>query len=172
MEQYDTNGDGKVAGEELEKAPSLKAALKRLDTDGDGGVSASEVAARVNVWRAMDTALTGAPGKVTLDGQPLAGATVTLEPEAFLGDEIKAAVGTTNYAGLVSPSIPKEQRPNPTWPGGANYGLYKVRISKLLNGKETIPARYNTETVLGQEISDDDPGIRSMNIQYVLTSGG
>src|SRR5690349_10959169 len=42
MEQYDTNKDGKVAGDELEKAPSLKAALKNLDTDGDGAVSAEE----------------------------------------------------------------------------------------------------------------------------------
>ncbi len=172
MEQYDTNQDGKVAGDELEKAPSLKAALKRLDTDGDGGVSADEVAARVNAWKEMKTAMTGVPCKVTLDGQPLAEATVTLEPESFLGDEIKTAAATTNTFGMAGPTIPKEQRPDPTLPGGANFGLYKVRISKVVGGKETIPARYNTETTLGLEVSYDEPGIMKMSVPFALKSGG
>jgi len=168
IEQYDTNHDGKIAGDELEKAPALKAALPRLDTDNDGGVTAAEVAARVTSWKAMESAMISVPCRVTLDGQPLAGATVTFEPEAFLGDQIKTAFSTTNAQGTVSPNIPKEQRPDPTLPGGANLGLYKVRISKMVNGKETIPARYNTETILGQEVSDDDPGMKSMNIKFDL----
>lgn len=168
IEQYDANHDGKVAGDELEKAPSLKAALPRLDTDGDGAVSADEVAARVNAWKEMRTGMTTVPCHVTLDGQPLAGAKVTLEPEAFLGDEIKIAFGTTDQFGTVSPSIPKDQRPDPKLPGGAHFGLYKVRISKIVNGKETVPARYNTETILGQEVSYDDPGMKSNNILYAL----
>jgi hypothetical protein len=171
MEEYDTNHDGKVAGDELEKAPGLKAALPRLDTDKDGGVSADEVAARVNSWKAMESAMISVPCRVTLDGQPLVGATVTFEPEAFLGENIKTAFSTTNAQGNVSPIIPKEQRPDPTLPGGANLGLYKVRISKMVDGKETIPARYNTETTLGQEVSDDDPGMKSMNIKFDLKSG-
>jgi hypothetical protein len=168
MEQYDTNHDGKVAGDELEKAPSLKAALPRLDTDGDGAVSADEVAARVNAWKEMKTGMTSVPCHVTLDGVPLAGAKVTLEPEAFLGDEIKTAFATTDQSGTVAPNIPKDQRPDPKLPGGAHFGLYKVRISKIVNGKETIPARYNTETILGQEVSYDDPGMKSNNILYAL----
>ena len=40
--RYDTNGDGKVAGEELDKAPGLKAALPRMDSNGDNAVSADE----------------------------------------------------------------------------------------------------------------------------------
>src|SRR6476646_6372152 len=105
MEEYDANHDGKVAGDELEKAPSLKAALPRLDTDGDGGVSADEVAARVNVWKGMESGMTLVPCLVTLDGQPLADAKITLEPETFLGDEMKLAYGTTNQFGTISPSI-------------------------------------------------------------------
>src|SRR4051794_22920020 len=108
MEQYDSNHDGKVAGEELDKAPSLKAALPRLDTDGDGAVSADEVAARVNAWKAMQTGMTSFSCRVTLDGQPLPGAKVTLEPEAFLGEEINAAYGTTDFGGNTAPTIPKE----------------------------------------------------------------
>jgi hypothetical protein len=168
MDQYDTNHDGKVDGEELEKAPALKAALPRLDTNADGAVDADEVAARVNAWKAMQTGMTTAACHVTLDGQPLVGAKVTLEPEAFLGDEIKPAFATTDQFGSAAPNIPKDQRPDPKLPGGAHFGLYKVRISKIVNGKETIPARYNTETILGQEVSYDDPGMKSNNILYAL----
>src|SRR6476646_2596949 len=99
MEEYDTNHDGKVSGDELEKAPGLKAALPRLDTDGDGAVSADEVAARVNAWKEMKDGMTSVACHVTLDGQPLADAKVTLEPESFLGDEIKTAFATTSKFG-------------------------------------------------------------------------
>jgi len=170
MEMYDTNGDGIVSGDELEKAPALKAALPRLDTNGDKGVSADEVAARVNAWKAMRTGMTSVRCSVTLNGQPLAGAKVTLEPARFLGDDIKPATGTTNEYGDASPTIAKEDRPDPKLPGGAHFGLYKVRISKAVNGKETIPAIYNTETILGQEISYDDPGMKNHNITYALKS--
>jgi hypothetical protein len=124
----------------------------------------------VNAWKAMQSGMTIVPCRVTLDGQPLVDATVTLEPETFLGDEMKPAVGATNQSGATSPAIPKEQRPDPKLPGGAQLGLYRVRISKIVNGKETIPARYNTETILGQEVSYDDPGMKSNSILYALKS--
>src|SRR5262245_32542976 len=111
MEQYDTNSDGQVAGDELEKAPGLKAALANLDTNGDKAVTADEVSARVNVWQAMQTGMTYIQCRVTLDGQPLVGAQITFEPETFLGDEIKSAIGTTNSVGDAAPSIRPEDRP-------------------------------------------------------------
>jgi hypothetical protein len=55
-------------------------------------------------------------------------------------------------------------------PSGAHFGLYKVRISKIVNGKESIPSRYNSETILGQEISYDDPALKKLGIVYALTS--
>jgi hypothetical protein len=170
IELYDTNGDGVVSGDELEKAVSLKSALPRLDTNGDKAVSADEVTARVEAWQAMRTALASVRCHVTLDGQPLVGATVVFEPEPFLGDEVKTATGMTNQFGDVAPTIPPEQRPAPNLPGGAHLGLYKVRISRMANGKETLPARYNTETTLGQEVSDDEPGIMANNLGYTLKS--
>jgi hypothetical protein len=71
MEMYDKNGDGIVSGEELEYAPALKEALPRLDANGDKGVSADEIAARVNVWKAMQTGMTSLRCHVSLDGEPL-----------------------------------------------------------------------------------------------------
>lgn len=171
MEMYDKNGDGKVAGDELEAAPALKAALPRLDINADGGVSADEVAARVNAWKAMQTALTGGRCHVTLDGQPLADAQVVFEPESFLGENIKIAAGKTNVNGDASPSVAPKDLPDAKLPSGVHFGLYKVRITKTIAGKETIPARYNTDTVLGQEVSYDDPGCKNHNIVYALKSG-
>jgi hypothetical protein len=170
MELYDKNGDGVVNGAELDQAPGLKAAMTTLDTNGDQGVSAEEVAARVTAWKGMQTGMTTVRCRVTLDGQPLPGAKVVFEPEPFLGTEIKAAIGTTNPFGDVAPSIPPEERAYPKMPGGANFGLYKVRISKIENGKETIPPRYNTETTLGQEVSYDDPAMKHMNMKFELKS--
>jgi hypothetical protein len=171
LAMYDKNGDGVVSGEELDHAPALKEALPRLDTNGDKAVSADEIAARVNAWKAMEIGMTSVRCHVTLDGEPLAGATVTFEPEPFLGDEIKTAIGTTNPFGDAAPTIPKDQRPDPKLPGGIHLGLYKVRISKMANGKETIPTRYNAQTTLGQEVSNDDPAVQRMNMLFALKSG-
>jgi hypothetical protein len=170
MELYDGNGDGKVAGAELDKVPAIKAALPRLDTDNDGGVSADEVAARVNAWKEMRSALATVRCHIMLDGHPLVGAKVTFEPEPFLGDEIKTASATTNPYGDVAPTVPPEERPESGLPGGVHFGLYKVRISKIANGKETIPAQYNTETTLGQEVSYDDPSMKNNSMAFALKS--
>lgn len=170
MDQYDTNGDGVVAGDELEDAPGLKAALVTTDTNSDGGISGDEVAARIGGWQQMRTGLMSFSFRATLDGERLVGATVTFEPEEFLGDEIKAATCTTNRLGAGGGSIPKDQRPHPSTPAGMHLGLYKVRISRLVGGRETIPARYNVETVLGQEVAKDVPEILNNRVIYALTT--
>jgi hypothetical protein len=171
MEQYDANGDGVVAGAELDGAPGLKAAVARLDTNGDQGVSAEEVAQRIGKWQAIGTGLISFGFTVTLNGSPLEGATVTFEPEAFLGDEIKPAVATTDMFGSGGPSIPKELRPDPkTTPPGIQMGLYRVKISKMVGGKETIPRKYNEQTVLGQEAALDVPEIANRRVVYSLTT--
>jgi hypothetical protein len=118
----------------------------------------------------MEVGMTLLRCRVTLDGEPLSNAKVVFEPEQFLGDEIKAAVGETNGYGDAGPVIPPEQRTDPRLPGGAHIGLYKVRISKIVNGKEMIPARYNSETILGQEVSYDDPEIKNRNMSFALKS--
>ena len=170
IEQYDTNGDGVISGDELEKAPALKAALKNLDMNNDGAVSADEVAARVNAWKSMQTGLAACRMLVSLDGQPLVDADVTLEPEAFLGDDIKKAAAKSDQYGAAEPIMAPEDNPYAKIATGIQLGLYKVRVSKKVNGKETIPARYNSETMLGQEVSFDDPGMKRMKIVFALKS--
>jgi hypothetical protein len=170
IEQYDTNGDRRVAGDELEQAPALRAALPRLDTDSDAAVTADEIAGRVMAWKGMVSGLMSFSFSVTLDGSPLANATVTFEPEAFLGEEIKPAVGVTNEFGGGGATIPKELRPDPTSPPGMHLGLYKVKISKTVGGKEIIPRQYNEETILGQEVAYDVPEISGNRLVYALKS--
>ena len=170
IETYDKNGDGIVSGDELDQAPALKAALQRLDTDGDKAITADEVMARVKVWQGMRTGLTSFEFAATMDGSPLTEATVTFEPEGFLGDQIKAATATTNVYGRGMATIPKDQRPDPTWPPGMHIALYRVKISKVVNGKETIPAKYNTNTILGQEAALDVAEIANRHVVYALSS--
>lgn len=170
METYDTSGDGFIAGDELDSAPALKAAMETLDTDGDGKVSENEIAERIRFWQSTKVGLSSVRCKVTLNGQPLEGAVVTFEPESFLGDQVLEASDTTNFRGAASPHIPKENRPNKDTPPGIQYGLFKVRISKLVDGQETIPARFNTETTLGQQVSRDEPAILERRVIFKLKS--
>ena len=91
-----------------------------------------------------------------MDGKPLSGAMVTLEPESFLGNAVKPATGVT-VDGTADMSIAEQYRPAPSlW--GVYCGLYKVRISKQQGGLEAIPSKYNTETTLGCEVALDAPG--------------
>jgi hypothetical protein len=170
MELYDKDGDGSIAAAELDAAPSLKASMATLDKNKDGSVQEDEIVARIEAWQSSGVGITLATTRVTMDGRPLVGATVTYEPEPFLGDALKTATGVTSDLGATEVIIPKEDRPGADWPPGIQYGLFKVRISKKSNGSETIPAKYNTETILGQQISNDDPAVSSQNIKFELTS--
>lgn len=171
MDEYDSNGDGVVAGDELEKAPGLKAMLATTDTNKDGGISADELSARIQAWQAMKVGVTTFGFTAILNGKPLEGAIVTFEPESFLGNEVKPAVATTDLFGSGGPTIPKDQRPDPnTSPPGVSLGIYKVKISKLDNGKEMIPPIYNEQTTLGVEVAPDVSEILNRRLRFVLKS--
>lgn len=170
MTEYDKDGDGFIAGAELDAAASLKAAMATLDLDKDGKVSADEIEQRIETWQATKLGLMSITCRVTLDGKGVDGATVTFEPETFLGDNVKQGEGFTSGGGLATVSILKENRPSPDYPPGLQFGFYKVKVSKKTNGTETIPAKYNTETTLGQQISNDDPAILSQSIKFDMIS--
>ncbi len=142
IELYDTNGDGRLDAEELKQAPSLAANLATFDSDGDGGLTADEIQARLQeILRdgaRVDNALT-----ILLDGRPLRDAEVRLVPDAFLADGLPPAKGTTDAHGSVQPVSE-----------GVDYGIfvgvYRVEVTK---SGQNLPARYNTDTVLGVEMT-------------------
>ena len=155
--QYDTDGDGTIGPEELKSAPALRVALGNLDTSGDGAVSAEEVIARIEAWQKSKVGLTTTPCAITFNGRPLAGATVTFEPEEFLGDSIQACVGKTNAEGNVRLKIPGSIDNLP----GCAPGLYRVKISST---NAEIPEKYNNKTILGAEVSLDSATVETGHI--------
>jgi hypothetical protein len=168
IELYDADGDGFIAGAELDKAPGLKAAMATLDTDKDGKVSADEIQARIEFWQGTQFGAYLVECNVTLNGQPLEDAIVTFDPEPFLADEIQAGEGISSFSGIAYPTIPKEKRDTADTPPGVRLGFYRVRISKVVNGKETVPAKYNSESTIGQQISPDDPVLQKGKLKYDL----
>jgi hypothetical protein len=169
MELYDKDGDGFIAGSELDAVPGVKAAMETIDADKDGKATEEEIAARIEAWQASKIGVMAVKANFTLDGRPLSGAQITFEPESFLGQDIKAATGEAS-GGVAMVSIPKEQRPAKDTPPGLQLGLYRVRVSKKANGQETIPAKYNTETTLGQQVAPDDPAVAGQKMRFELTT--
>jgi hypothetical protein len=156
MEQYDTNGDGRIDGDELQNAPSLKWAVetgKRIDADGDGALTESEIGDRIAGWLSSDTARISIQCIVTKGGAPLQGATVTFDPEDFLGDKIRPGTGVTTDMGSADVSILPEGEDGID---GVSPGLYLVRITKE---GDDIPEEYNTKTIFGIEVAVDSEGL-------------
>ncbi len=151
---YDTNGDGVISGKELDKCPAIKESLEHYDLKHDGKVTAEAIAARIREWQESKIGTTATKIGVVLDGQPLDGATINLEPEPFLGPRLATATGVTGRNGVVLMTIPTDpQNPQGERKSGVQCGLYKVRISKQAGGHETLPARYNSNTELGMEVA-------------------
>lgn len=153
MRLYDKNGNGLLEPDEWKQSPPLAAAKERIDRDGDGKITSQEIADRITAWLQSPAIRTTCAIMVTLDGRPLEGATVRLEPEPFLGPSYKPATGTTDIGGMASITGQDEKF------SGVYLGLYRVKVSKQVGGREAIPARYNSQTELGCEVATDIGGI-------------
>ena len=151
VEAYDADGDDAIGGAELDRVPALREALKQVDTDGDGLLTAGEIDARVQAWRDSRTAEMTVKCQVSLDGSPLAEAQVVFEPEPSLGPNVKPASAVTDAGGAAVVSMAAEHLADPRYSGVA-CGWYKIRVT---SDDREIPARYNTETTLGCEVSMD-----------------
>jgi hypothetical protein len=81
--------------------------------------------------------------------QPLAGAQLVFEPEAFLGADVPAAQATTDASGSASVSLAAEHLTDPRYPGVAP-GWYRVKSEG-----PALPPRYDAATTLGGEIASD-----------------
>jgi hypothetical protein len=144
LAEYDRNKDGYLDPKELESCPALQGAVKAIDKDGDGRLSADEIADRLTAILESKVGRLTFSCEVTLNGAPLTEATVTFVPEKFLGSVVSPASGVTDNTGMVAPAVEGAA------PAGMQPGYYRVTISKKdSQGRETIPARYNTQTILG-----------------------
>jgi hypothetical protein len=161
LADFDANTDGSLDAKELDKCPGLKAGVSRIDKDGDGLVTADELAARLTFLKEQGSQ--GSVGAdVTLDGKPLADATVTLVPEKFMGPTYKPAKGVTDSVGTAMLTI--EGAADDAVP----LGYYRVEVSKKdAKGQEVVPATYNTQTTLSYELAPDARG-RSGEVSLVL----
>jgi hypothetical protein len=155
MELYDKNADGALDDDELSAVPGIKKYLSHYDRDSDGKVSRDEIAARLESWGNQKLALFSAPLAIRLDGRPLGDAEITLVPESYLGPNVKPATGITMDNGLANLShadedLPKSSNGRPI--PGVFAGTYKVQVT---HAGRRIPAKYNTATVLGEEVAHD-----------------
>jgi hypothetical protein len=154
LAEYDANKDGALDAKELEACPGSE----RPET---GGQEQRQPPDRRRDRRpATFFQQQGMQTDVSVEVTPTAGpgrATVTLVPEKFMGPSVKSASTVTDEAGT---GYFKTE--------GSDYvqvalGYYRVEVSKKVQGREVIPAKYNTKTVLGQEVSPDVEGRGSVN---------
>lgn len=151
ISKYDQDEDGSLSATEVRESPALAHVIKRLDADGNQEVEAKEIESLIRAWQETRVGfVTGYRCRVLYEGKPLAGASVELEPESFLGEAIKPIHGTTNETGLAGLSIDEADVPENLKPlKGVQFGLYKVRITHPVRD---ISKKYNKETELGCEI--------------------
>ena len=153
LAQLDSNSDGSLSREEIAPAKSFESSMSRLDKDGDGKLSAEEIAARIEHYIAFRAGLVPVYATLSQRGRPLVGATVTYEPEKFMGDSIVPATGVTDSRGAAVVSVAAEHLPSPRH-SGARPGFYMIRVTmpdgtqatKLDAGVECAGDLMNTHT--------------------------
>ena len=159
INQYDTDQNGTLSESELRASNSLHSAMAQLDANADNEISVDEIEQRLQSWLDNRQALLVLPCEVSYRGKLIDGATVTLIPEEFLGDVFRPAAGVTDDYGVANLAHAKEDRPDPEFPQGVRVGFYRVEISKEVDGKETLPKKFNTESTLGQEVAPGAAGL-------------
>ena len=170
MSTYDKNSDGAIDAEELKAVPALvdhaELPIKLIDKNSDGKVTAEEIQGRIQAWLDSKVGIMSFHCTVKMDGKPLEGAKVVFEPEAFLAGAVNEASGTTSVDGTAILAVDQAKLPDHLKGiSGMQTGFYKVKIT---HPTASIPAKYNTETTLGQEVSSDAVG--SINVTYDLKS--
>jgi hypothetical protein len=151
MAQADTDGDGQLTKQELERVPALAASLAALDTNADGRLAAAELRAWLDAVRGAGVAFTPLTVSVTHNGKPLEAAEVRLVPESFMGAQVAAATGQTDSFGNAVLNIPESGYP------GVHCGLYRIEITGTGNDGKPLPPRFNAESTLGAAVGANVP---------------
>lgn len=151
MQLYDDDGNGLLSAEEQKSCPGIASNIKLYDLDQDGMVSVKELQARIEKWVDERTGLMSFNLGVKWNGRPMPNAQLDLQPVDFLETMLPSGNGVTDPRGLASISLAVEDLPD-THKSRRMMppGLYKVRIT---HPDVELPARYNTETELGCEVS-------------------
>jgi hypothetical protein len=150
IKTYDTNKDSKISGAELDKVPSLIQALPNFKSTKEKGVTAADITARIKAWQATRVGRIGSVScLVTRAGKPVQGVEVKFVPEKFLGDNMPVCTGTTGADGYAPISAPVS---GPDDAPGIPPGFYRVELTK---SDGSIPAKYNTQTIFGDEVCPD-----------------
>jgi hypothetical protein len=100
-------------------------------------------------------------GRVTLDGQPLASADVSFQPDGAQ----RASSGRTNADGRYQLMFKRGQP-------GALVGAHTVRISvsrELVRNPPNIPARYDTQSELRREVTADEENVFDFELKSDAT---
>jgi hypothetical protein len=151
---YDSSGKGYLLAVDLQKCPPLKQAFDRIDANHDGKLALDELAARHAFWTTPITSSVSPELRITYKGHPLTLATVRLEPDPCMGEGFVPVEGKTDLQGVARPKVDAGQP--------VSCGLYLVRVSKHEAGRETIPAKYNSQSELGCEIAMGDRAHREV----------
>jgi hypothetical protein len=129
IQEYDKDGDGRLNESELAASPAIANARAHYDKDGDKSISQEEIAQHFEQMFSAGVGLTQVPCTVTRGGRPLSGATVKFVPEAFLGESVQPASGTTDASGATSPSVAPEHLPENLQSAKLmQVGVYRVEI--------------------------------------------
>ena len=152
--EYDKDGDGFLDQTEMAACPALLDAMKNhLDKDGDQRVSKQELVDRFAMWSHGGVGAAYLACRITRDGAPVEGAVVKLIPEACFGEAIQPAEGVTRSNGRATMAMDSSNLPADLQNLSAvQQGLYRVEIT---HPNLQIPAEYNTDSVLGVEVSSE-----------------
>ncbi len=158
MAKLDTNSDGMIDEDELESCPGLKAGLRTTDQDGDKKISEAELLERLETWATVTTGSFPVECQFIYNGKPVADTEVIFEPVFFLADSISPAKSTTDNTGAAAPK-------SEALPHGMQFGYYTIRLN---GGTTPLPAKFNTESTLGIEVSHQARGIIAGGYRFDL----
>lgn len=156
LAQHDANADGVLSAEEAIACPAVAANFVKYDANTDGQIDEDEIATRFQQWSADGAGVLRVGCRVTLDGRPLAGANVQLEPEFCFEGALQPATGTTDGHGQCSLTVDPANLPEElSRVRGVQPGLYAVKIT---HPEISLPEKYNSEATLGLEVASDTLG--------------
>ena len=161
LKDYDKNSSGSLEPSELGACPALYWAFAAVDSDRDKKLSPYEIKVRIQAYANLQEGSVAVGCVVTLDGNPLPGATVTFVPEACMGGKLPTASGKANELGYCDQFAVEGKTYR-----GLGAGLYKIQVTKE---GVSIPARFNTQTTLGRELYPD-PRAGQPTIELPLSS--